>query len=794
MAKVQICYNPYTVKTEIRVNGILIEDNFSPLMYVNNKRLQEWIEPKGSWGGIYQALREGTGESRLEVEFTGTYGDFEDLVYAREKFGDCFEQIDLIHLNKESAGEADPYRKMWKLKELYQKLQEGPIEEFKTEDIQRNFEAAVNSDFRIVIAAPMSSGKSTLINAILGRDLLPAVNQATTAVITEIKDNKQLTDFLVSAKDRYGKQDTANVRATKRVITELNDRKDPKDPAGKEALIRLIQLEGPVPNLPSDILNTVFVDTPGGNNSMNLEHEERMDEAISDENKSLILYVFNGAQLGTNDSNIILKKIANAMKNSANGKQSRDRFLFVANRMDEFDVSAEPYEEVIEKTILPQLLSNGIVEPNLFLASAQTAKLIRMVRSGEELTETEEEDLEKFVKRFNRPTRMLPKYASLNLADKEALVAEAERCTARAKEAENVREAEENKYRAAEINSGIPAIELAIREYLEKYAIAIKIKTVHDTFMKKVMERRMIDRCEAEWAESQESFEAVKKELKEKRDKCDHSLKQKEFKAKVANIRLDVKPIKTQQARVIQRIDRLVESAKKQVKKDEAEYILSLFKYNLEEIGEDARVALEQALDNGVRKSCEGIVTEYEAYIRELDAEGVFQIGGYNMKQVGSFAAFDISRVDDLLEEKKYITKKQIKSGTRTVKKSGIGSAIGRFFLGWAGVGYETVDTYDEVEYIELKKLIEEQIQDVKHSFDKEMNGAIRNTEQEVRKLKELTMAKLKGLDQMIADLMDEIERMLVSQEELQARVRRNKENVAWMKGFIQEVEELLTV
>ena len=76
------------------------------------------------------------------------------------------------------------------------------------------------------------------------------------------------------------------------------------------------------------------------------------------------------------------------MQNSANGKQSRDRFLFVANRMDDFDVSKEPYEEVIEKTILKQLASNGITEPNLFLASAQTAKLIRMTENDEKLSET----------------------------------------------------------------------------------------------------------------------------------------------------------------------------------------------------------------------------------------------------------------------------------------------------------------------------------------------------------------------------------------------------------------------
>lgn len=95
---------------------------------------------------------------------------------------------------------------MLKLKELYQKLQNGPIEEFKTPDIQANFNTAINSDFRIVVVAPMSSGKSTLINAIIGRDMLPAVNQATTAVITEIKDNDMLVFLVFQELDHLAKK------------------------------------------------------------------------------------------------------------------------------------------------------------------------------------------------------------------------------------------------------------------------------------------------------------------------------------------------------------------------------------------------------------------------------------------------------------------------------------------------------------------------------------------------------------------------------------------------------------
>lgn len=790
MVKVQIRYNPYTVKTEILLNGKIIEGKVSPLTYTGNKRLQEWIEPKGSWPGFFKALRTSTGEVQIEIEFIGTFGDFEDLAYAKDKFGSCFDKIELIHKNKATARDADPYQKMLRLRDLYRILQEGPVEEFKTEDLQKNFDAAVNSDFRIVIVAPMSSGKSTLINAIIGRDLLPAVNQATTAVITEIKDNDQYEEFLVNADDKYGNTVAKNKKATKKLISDLNYKKDPKDPEGKEAFIHLIQLEGPIPNLPSDELNTVFVDTPGGNNAQNSEHEEMMDEAINDENKSLILYVFNGAQLGTNDSSIILKKIANAMQNSTNGKQSRDRFLFVANRMDDYDISEEPYEEVIENTILPQLAKNGITEPNLFLASAQTAKLIRMTVNGDELSEKEEEDLGTLVTRFNRPTRMLSKYASLNSSDRDKLMISAEKYASAGREADSVKESKRNQFKAAEINSGIPAIELAIKEYLEKYAIAIKIKTVHDTFMKKVIERNMIDNCEAEWARSQESFNAVKEELKEKRERCDHSEKLQEFRDKVDEIELDVKPIKAEQAKVNRKIDRLVESARDKIKIEEAEYILTLFRHNLEDIGEDAQTVLDNALNNGVRESCQSIVEKYSDYIRDLDSDGVFNIGNYDFKQTKSFETFNLDRAEDMLQDEKYIMEEEVKVGTRTVKKKGLFAAIARIF----GGGYETVNVYEEQKFVNLKQLIQDQVTEIQHSFDKEMNEAIKDTEKKVEKLKKATMTKLEGLDQMIADLIDEIDKMLISQEELQKKVDANAEKARWIREFVQQVEDLLTI
>lgn len=797
MVKVQISYNPYTVKTDLLINGKKMNEEVSPLSFINGRRLQEWIEPRENWAGIFKVLRTSVGDSQITIEFTGTSGDFQDVVYAKDNFGtQCFDKIELIHKNKETAKNADPYSKMNKLKELYQELQNGPVEEFKTPDIQKNFETAMNSEFKIVVIAPMSSGKSTLINAIIGRDMLPAVNQATTAVITEIKDNDNLQDFIVNADDKYGNNVVENQKATKDLISELNYRKDPKDPEGKEALIHLVKLEGPIPGLPSDVLSTVFVDTPGGNNSQNSEHEAMMDEAINDENKSLILYVFNGAQLGTNDSNIILRKIANAMKNSTNGKQSRDRFLFVANRMDEYDTEKEKYEDVIENTILMQLENNGIENPNLFLASAQTAKLIRMAENGEVLSETEEENLEMLVRRFNRDERMLPKYASLPSSVKEEFVKNAKQYAEIGKKAENGKEAVENKYKAAEINSGIPAIELAIKEYLEKYAIAIKIKTAHDTFMKKVIERNMINNCEAEWAKSQESFDAIKEELQQKQEKYDYSKKQEEFRDKVDAIEFNTEFVEHEKAEIINKITGLLRETEDTIKRSEADYKLAMFRNKVADIGEEAQLAIDDALNNGVRLSCQRIIEEYAQYIQDLSNDGVFRVGNYDMKQTQKFEMFELKKVDDLLNQK-YKVVKDVWVGYEKKEKKGFRSSVARLFGMKSFLradAYEYVDKYEQQEFVSFKQLVQEQITEVQHSFDKQIKNEIEDAEKEVNILKNLTKEKLAGLDLMIKEQLDEINELLASQEELEKKVAANEEKAKWVNDFIKQVDDLLTV
>ena len=132
----------------------------------------------------------------FDFEFIGTLPDFEDI----QQFKDFYPNIELIHKQVEDVDD-----KFSRLEELVQMMKEGPFEQLRDERIELNFQKALNSEFEIAVIATMSSGKSTLINAILGQELMPSKNEACTAKVSRIINNPNITNYSAIAYDKNGK-------------------------------------------------------------------------------------------------------------------------------------------------------------------------------------------------------------------------------------------------------------------------------------------------------------------------------------------------------------------------------------------------------------------------------------------------------------------------------------------------------------------------------------------------------------------------------------------------------------
>ena len=327
MAQLYVKYNPYKMETKIKVNGNEISTDSMLFGLVKGKRLQEWV------GKFPETLRDEFNTLDFEIDFYGMpldYDDFEDSFNQAKKKGIINNlKINLIE------GKSDEDINV-KIEEIFNDLQNGPVDDFRDPKLIKAFENVNNTIFPINVIATMSSGKSTLINSLLGKRLMPSKNEACTATITEILDNDR-DQFTAVVYNEANVKIASTDNLTYEEMDKLNSNED----------VHLISAQGDIPFLDANDTSLMLVDTPGPNNSQNQAHKNTTYRAINGDQNNLILYDLNATQLGINDDASLLQYVSDQIKKG--GKQVRDRFIFVINKMDALNPEEESVEEAVNK-------------------------------------------------------------------------------------------------------------------------------------------------------------------------------------------------------------------------------------------------------------------------------------------------------------------------------------------------------------------------------------------------------------------------------------------------------------
>ena len=188
MTEVYIKYNPYRLSTTLKINNNEISEESSVAQLIHGKRLQKWI------GALPEELRSARGDREFHVVFHGNALDYDDV-------NDAFEHAqkegiisEYTHTFEEALGDDEVYDK---LIVTYNDLMgdtyfTDSLSASDKEGLESAFSRIQENVFPIHVIATMSSGKSTLINALLRKKLMPSKNEACTAIITEILDNDSL--------------------------------------------------------------------------------------------------------------------------------------------------------------------------------------------------------------------------------------------------------------------------------------------------------------------------------------------------------------------------------------------------------------------------------------------------------------------------------------------------------------------------------------------------------------------------------------------------------------------------
>ncbi len=235
------------------------------------------------------------------------------------------------------------------------------------------------SIFPMTVVATMSSGKSTMINALLGKEVLPSKNMACTALKYSILDDDQDTKEIIC-------------------VTKTNGAVEVIEDNLQEELEKINQsqnvLEVFIRSHVNGVLNTdktlLIIDTPGPNNARNISHKEVLHETLENIKGGLILYILNASQLGIEDDFELLQIVRKRMETNPELK-----ILFVVNKIDLLD---EKYDslELCVKEAKKYVADCGFKDINIIPVSAAAALVLKKVLNQEKLTRKERIDFTRY--------------------------------------------------------------------------------------------------------------------------------------------------------------------------------------------------------------------------------------------------------------------------------------------------------------------------------------------------------------------------------------------------------------
>lgn len=763
MKKVFIKYNPYNLETEITVDGKKLAQNSQiGERILPGSRLQEWVED------LPRILIDEYNDTDFEVVFHGTLLDFEDLT---EVFTQAFDHGELTaKLDRIPAKETSDKEAL--IDEVFKEIQEGPFEELKDTEIISAFQHAKSRDFEVCVVATMSAGKSTLINAMLGIKLMPSKQEACTAIITRIKDTESNDTWQAEVYSKDNCLIETHENLTYATMERLN---------GDEN-VSVIKAAGNIPFVSSEDVSLVLIDTPGPNNSRDPEHKKVQSEFLNKSSKSLVLYIMEGT-FGSDDDNALLQRVADSMK--VGGKQSKDRFIFVVNKMDDRRKEDGDTRQTLDR-IRAYLKGHAITNPNLFPAAALPALNIRLIQSEIEVDEDTIDETEMKVRKLNRnQTLHFEDFASLPAS----IRGDIKNKLADAKETGDTNA-------EALIHTGIVSIEAAIRQYVQKYAKTAKIKNIVDTFMHKLDEVGCFEKTKQELAKNRENGERIARQIDTIRKKVDDVKSAQQFKDAVDDAVIKVSDdakdiidsiVQKYQAKIRQKIDGL---RGQELDMDEAMDEVSRLERYAKKLEPNFQAELDELIRENLNKTSNVLLQEYRKKLSsltsEIDPNVLAGISIDPLKLMGG----TVPTADDF-SVKKLVQSKKVENGKEWVENTNK-----KWYKPWTWFdedGYYKT-RYKTVKYVLASDLAQEFFAPIKENVlnngDFAQKYAIRQSNRIVASFNK----EFERLDGVLKQKLSELESYATGKTQAEKRIRETGERLAWLEVIKNRVTSILEI
>lgn len=235
---------------------------------------------------------------------------------------------------------------------------------------------------KIIVTANVSAGKSTLINALIGKHVARTSQEICTGNISYLF-NKAYEDGSIYIANKY-----------------INFSADENDLKGtdREYPVSIVTYFN---SINQNIPRLCLIDTPGVDAALYKTHSECTYNELMGNNYDIVVCVVNPTQLGADAQ---IKHLQWVSKNL-----QKEKVIFVLNKLDNYDILSDSIDESIG-TFKKELLALEFENPVICPISAYFSYLLKLKMSGQILSEDEEDDYYVYAKKFRRPYYDLSRY------------------------------------------------------------------------------------------------------------------------------------------------------------------------------------------------------------------------------------------------------------------------------------------------------------------------------------------------------------------------------------------------
>lgn len=763
MKKVFIKYNPYKLETEISVDGNTLAQN-SKLREKTEQgsRLQEWVEE------FPDILVEEYNDVEFDVTFHGTLLDYEDLTEVFVQAHEKNERIS-VKLNRIPAKETSDKEVL--IEEVFEEIRKGPFDELRDPEILNAFQHAKSSDFEVCVVATMSAGKSTLINAMLGEKLMPSKQEACTAIITRIKDTDS-EKWQAEVYDRDNSLLETQSDLTLEIMERLN----------QSERVSLIKANGNIPFVTAEDVSLVLIDTPGPNNSRDPEHRRVQSEFLGRSSKSLVLYIMEGT-FGSDDDNALLQRVADSM--SVGGKQSKDRFIFVVNKMDDRKKEDGETEQTLER-IRMYLKQHGIMNPNLFPAAALPALNIRLINSGVELDEDTLDETEVKVRKLNRNADLhFESFSPLPSSIRKNMQQEIEI----AKENDDI-------YKQALIHTGVVSVEAAIRQYVQKYAKTAKIKNIVDTFMHKLDEVGCFEETKKELAKNKGDNEKIVSQINAISSKITDLNVAKKFRSAVDSELVNIgRELKDVEEGIIERFQNKITSkirsyTGEEMSPREAEDEIERLNRFAARLEPDFRSEMGDLVREHLIKTSTALLNEYRRKLESLTDEiDPTLMAGIKIEPLKLMEGSTTASQEIIVS--RFVATKKVEDGEEWIKNT-----EKKWYKPWTWFqesGYWR-KKYKDVKYVKVQEMVQAFFAPIQESLWNSSDDVKKYVSKQSEEIADTFGKEFDRLDDVLRSKLQELKNYATDKENAEKRIIECEEKLNWLEEIKNKVEAILAI